>query len=127
MLAKAPVQVAAAAARVQRQAHPAQLLGHGYGVKRLRWSAHAANHLLSCSYDTSVSVQPRRIFLVCSWPCGDWSWQVRLWDVGGSAQERSCWRHHTEFATGIDWDLFSPGHVVSCGWDNTCVSWDIGV
>ncbi len=52
--------------------------------------------------------------------------QVRLWDVGGSALERSCWRHHTEFATGIDWDLFSPGRVVSCGWDNTCVSWDIG-
>jgi hypothetical protein len=31
------------------------LLGHSYGVKRLRWSAHAANHLLSCSYDTSVA------------------------------------------------------------------------
>ncbi len=35
-----------------------QLLGHGYGVKRLRWSAHAAQLLLSCSYDTSVALRP---------------------------------------------------------------------
>jgi hypothetical protein len=76
MLAKAPVQVQHCGScprnkrqrRLQQPAKPSaphhltpiarwQLLGHGYGVKRLRWSAHAAHHLLSCSYDTSVALR----------------------------------------------------------------------
>jgi hypothetical protein len=46
----------------KNEAQTAQLLGHRYGLKRLRWSAHAANHLLSCSYDTSVIASSKARF-----------------------------------------------------------------
>lgn len=132
MLSKAPVQVPPPpwlfSSPTKQALISAQVLGHGYGVKRLRWSAHAANHLLSCSYDTTVllsSFSTFSSFIYCSALTS--YLQVRLWELGACALELCCWRHHTEFATGIDWDLFAPGRVVSCGWDNKCVSWDIGL
>ena len=76
MLSKAPVQVPPPpwlfSSPTKQALISAQVLGHGYGVKRLRWSAHAANHLLSCSYDTTVPARlSGQLCSIQALPCND--------------------------------------------------------
>lgn len=93
----------------------ALMLGHEYAVRRLAWSPHVRDVLISASYDMTV----------------------RLWS-DGSAQppapqdpgvrmgtELGLMNRHTEFATGVDWCLFGAGGwVASVGWDSRVLLWD---
>jgi len=89
---------------------PLQLLqGHGYAVRKIAWSPHLPNLLLSASYD-----------MTC-----------RIWTDGGDDQhmppgELGNMGRHTEFATGVDWCLFgNEGWAASCGWDERVCVWDV--
>ncbi|KAI1419405.1 WD repeat domain-containing protein [Xylaria sp. FL1777] len=91
------------------------MMGHEYAVRRLAWSPHAADILLSASYDMTV----------------------RLWTDGSTmgAHESSppvkpglqlgIMNRHTEFVTGVDWCLFGVGGwVATVGWDERVLLWD---
>jgi peroxin-7 len=90
---------------------PMQLLqGHGYAVRKLAWSPHLSDLLLSASYDMTCRV----------WTDGG--------DQGGGkpARELGSMGRHTEFVTGVDWCLFgSEGWAASCGWDEKLYVWDV--
>jgi peroxin-7 len=89
--------------------------GHDYAVRRLSWSPHASNVLISASYDMTV----------------------RLWDEGVMepmnppspvprlGRQLGIMNRHTEFVTGVDWCLFGMGGwVASVGWDERVLLWD---
>ena len=90
------------------------LQGHDYAVRRLAWSPHTADVLISASYDMTV----------------------RLWNDGSSMPPDptmavrpglplGIMNRHTEFATGVDWCLFGAGGwVASVGWDERVLLWD---
>ncbi|KAJ8128471.1 hypothetical protein O1611_g5165 [Lasiodiplodia mahajangana] len=90
------------------------MMGHDYAVRRLAWSPHAADILLSASYDMTV----------------------RLWTDGSTlATDQSppvnpglqlgIMNRHTEFVTGVDWCLFGVGGwVATVGWDERVLLWD---
>ncbi|KAI2624254.1 peroxisomal targeting signal 2 receptor [Hypoxylon sp. NC1633] len=90
------------------------MMGHEYAVRRLAWSPHASDILISASYDMTV----------------------RLWTDGSTmaAQQASpvkagiqlgIMNRHTEFVTGVDWCLFGVGGwVATVGWDERLLLWD---
>ncbi|KFA71964.1 hypothetical protein S40288_06226 [Stachybotrys chartarum IBT 40288] len=93
----------------------AVMQGHEYAVRRLAWSPHASDVLISGSYDMTV----------------------RLWNDGSSAAPQSLgggptmgaqlgvMNRHSEFVTGVDWCLFGAGGwVASVGWDEKVLLWD---
>ncbi|KIW65971.1 hypothetical protein PV04_08184 [Phialophora macrospora] len=88
---------------------PLQLLqGHGYAVRKVAWSPHLPDLLLSASYDMTCRV----------WTDGG--------EQGGPARELGSMGRHTEFVTGVDWCLFgSEGWAASCGWDERLCVWDV--
>ncbi|KAI9653780.1 MAG: peroxisomal targeting signal 2 receptor [Alyxoria varia] len=82
--------------------------GHEYGVRKVAWSPHMADVLLTASYDMSV----------------------RVWR-DGQAEEDGCVRGtgvmgaHTEFVTGVDWCMFGmEGWCASTAWDERVLVWD---
>jgi peroxin-7 len=95
---------------IRQPSGPLQLLqGHEYAIRKVAWSPHLPDLLLSASYD-----------MTC-----------RIWNDGGAVQgkggrEIGRMGRHTEFATGVDWCLFgSEGWVASCGWDERLCVWDV--
>lgn len=89
----------------------ALMRGHDYAVRRLAWSPHASDLLVSASYDMTV----------------------RLWNDGSAqshlpARQMGLMNRHTEFVTGVDWCLFGAGGwVASVGWDERLLLWDANV
>jgi peroxin-7 len=94
---------------------PLSLLeGHQYAVRRLAWSPHASDVLVSASYDMTVRV----------WTDGSTMPPDPMRPVR-SGVELGLMNRHTEFATGVDWCLFgSGGWVASVGWDERVLLWD---
>jgi peroxin-7 len=78
------------------------LLGHEFAIRRLKCSPHTRNLIATASYDTTL----------------------RFWDWP-SGQLLKLAHHHSEFCFGIDFSLFTPGKVVSCGWDDHSVVFDV--
>ncbi|PHH88222.1 hypothetical protein CDD83_7813 [Cordyceps sp. RAO-2017] len=88
--------------------------GHEYAVRRLAWSPHAADVLLSASYDMTVRL-----------------WRDASAHAPGPApgpvpgRQMGLMNRHTEFVTGVDWCLFGVGGwVASVGWDERVLLWD---
>lgn len=104
------------------------LKGHGYAIRRLAWSPHHADILLTASYDMTARVwldemvdvqrerqQHQRQAGVAA---PDSS-------VQGSDPQLGVMNRHTEFVTGVDWCLFGmPGWVATVGWDERLLLWD---
>lgn len=91
---------------VRRTRTPTHIMaGHALPVRRVRCSPHEASIVASASYD----------FSVCLWDIGDAA------ALQGALVQRAS--HHREFATGVDWALFRPGIVASCGWDRAVIAW----
>lgn len=93
--------------RAPQQGPLAVLRGHDYAVKKVAWSPHQADRLLSASYDMSCRV----------WTDG----------FGISAQPRQlgAMARHSEFAVGVDWCMFgNEGWAASVGWDERLLIWD---
>ncbi|KAH7353410.1 peroxisomal targeting signal 2 receptor [Plectosphaerella cucumerina] len=93
---------------------PAAVLpGHEYAVRRLAWSPHASDVLLSASYDMTVRM----------W--SDASAEPAAHDGTRVGRQLGVMNRHTEFATGVDWCLFGAGGwVASAGWDERVLLWD---
>ena len=97
----------------------AMLPGHEYAVRRLSWSPHLSDVLLSASYDMSCRV----------WTDGS------TMGVGGGkmagnvnqgGREMGKMDGHTEFAMGVDWCLFgAEGWCATCAWDERVLVWDV--
>lgn len=96
----------------------AVLPGHGYAVRRLSWSPHEADVLISASYDMTVRVwtDGSRAGNPAGNPAGSLP--------GGPPKQLGLMNRHTEFATGVDWCLFGEGWVASAGWDERVLLWD---
>uniref|UniRef100_A0AAY5EXT0 Peroxin-7 n=1 Tax=Electrophorus electricus TaxID=8005 RepID=A0AAY5EXT0_ELEEL len=75
----------------------AQLLGHSYAVRRVKFSPFYKTVLASCSYDFTV----------------------RFWDYSRSPALLDTVEHHSEFVCGLDFNLHIPNQVVDCSWDET--------
>lgn len=92
------------------------MMGHDYAIRRLAWSPHASDVLISASYDMTV----------------------RLWTDGSTmagpqdgasptkaGMQLGVMNRHTEFAVGVDWCLFGVGGwVATVGWDERVLLWD---
>ncbi|KAJ9667780.1 peroxisomal targeting signal 2 receptor [Coniosporium apollinis] len=100
----------------------AVLPGHEYAVRRLAWSPHLSDVLLSASYDMTCRV----------WTDGS-AVGVKGGGEGvadpmafGGGREMGRMGRHTEFVTGVDWCLFgAEGWCASCGWDERVLVWDV--
>jgi peroxin-7 len=98
----------------------AVLQGHEYAVRRVAWSPHASDVLISASYDMTVRVWTDGSAAPGAGPDGGTGGVVRL------GTELGLMNRHTEFATGVDWCLFGAGGwVASVGWDERVLLWDV--
>lgn len=99
----------------------AVMAGHEYAVRRVAWSPHASDILVSASYDMTVRVWSDGSTQAPPPPVGG---QLAPQPISGGAQI-GLMNRHTEFATGVDWCLFgSGGWVASVGWDERVLLWD---
>ena len=92
----------------------AELPGHQYAVKKLSWSPHLSDTLLSASYDMTCRV----------WTDGS----ALGVDGNGNvpAREAGVMGKHTEFCTGVDWCLFgAEGWCATTAWDERVLVWDV--
>lgn len=77
------------------------LAGHEYAIRRLKCSPHSEHIVASVSYDMSL----------CLW---------NTMQQPNSLAMRV--EHHSEFVLGLDFNLFRPGEIVTCSWDeHVCV------
>ncbi|EGV62085.1 peroxisomal targeting signal 2 receptor [Yamadazyma tenuis] len=90
-----------------------ELLGHDFAVRKVVWSPHSGEELLSTSYDMTCRVwqdksNERARFLNTG--------------VGGC---RGIMKNHREFVIGADYSLWGePGWCASTGWDEMVYVWD---
>lgn len=102
------------------------MAGHDYAVRRLAWSPHASDVLVSASYDMTV-----RVWTDGSTMAGMMGGGARgvMGDAANApvrpGRQLGLMNRHTEFATGVDWCLFGAGGwVASTGWDERVLLWD---
>ncbi len=92
-----------------------KLVGHDFAVRKVIWSPHSSDTLLSCSYDMTCKVwkdytDDRAKFLN----------SVKL--RHGKALINS-FEGHREFVMGCDWSLWGAGFAASTGWDEMVYVW----
>lgn len=89
-----------------------QLLGHEFAVRKVLWSPHSSQELLSASYDMTTRV-----------------WTDQLGEKGRfNAPNGGCkgvMSRHKEFVIGCDYSLWGePGWAATTGWDEMVYVWD---
>jgi peroxin-7 len=97
------------------KAGPVSVLGgHEYAIRKLAWSPHLSDVLLSASYDMT---------------CRVWTDGSAIGASGAAVpvpREMGRMGRHTEFVTGVDWCLFgAEGWCASVGWDERLLVWDV--
>lgn len=107
--------------RAPQQGPMAAMIGHEYAIRKLAWSPHLSNVLLSGSYDMTCR----------AWSdgsdagIGDMD-LMRSGPVPAMGMELGRMGQHTEFVTGVDWCMFgSEGWCASVGWDENLFVWDV--
>ncbi|MCJ1249313.1 peroxisomal targeting signal 2 receptor [Trapelia coarctata] len=106
--------------RAPNQGPVAVLPGHDYAVRKVTWSPHLPDVLLSASYDMTCRV----------WTDGS---ALGIANEGvpdpmalGGGKELGRMGRHTEFVIGVDWCLFgAEGWCASCAWDERVLVWDV--
>lgn len=88
-------------------------------MRKVAWSPHLSDVLLSASYDMTCRV----------WTDGAEGMNKGP-DAGGGGgvfgEEMGRMGRHTEFVMGVDWCLFgAEGWCASCGWDERVAVWDV--
>lgn len=100
----------------------AVLPGHEYAVRKITWSPHLSDLLLSASYDMTCRVWSDGTAI------GNDLAQQRIADpmAFGGGFEMGRMERHTEFVTGVDWCLFgAEGWCASTAWDEKVLVWDV--
>lgn len=98
-----------------------ELLGHDYAVKRVIWSPHAADTLISTSYDMTARVWRDLTASGDNSLAGGSRYMSRLNHGSGIL---NTFNNHTEFVMGADWSLWGePGWVATVGWDEMLYAW----
>ncbi|KAF2760109.1 WD40 repeat-like protein [Pseudovirgaria hyperparasitica] len=99
----------------------AVLPGHEYAVRKLTWSPHLSDVLLSASYDMTCRVWTDGSAIGAQGPN-----ETPDPMAYGGGREMGRLNRHTEFVTGVDWCLFgAEGWAASCGWDERLLVWDV--
>ncbi|TVY45946.1 Peroxisomal targeting signal 2 receptor [Lachnellula occidentalis] len=94
----------------------AMLEGHKYAVRKIAWSPHLSDVLLSASYDMTCRV----------WSDGTNNTNTHPGMATGGGSQIGQMDRHTEFCTGVDWCLFgSEGWCASVAWDERLLVWDV--
>ena len=94
-----------------------RMSGHEYAVRKVAWSPHAEDLLLSASYDMTCRLWRE--------PWGSAERMPAMRNGVGSGYEVGRMEGHTEFVVGLDWCLFGgEGWCASCGWDERVLVWD---
>lgn len=110
--------------RAPNQGPVAVLPGHDYAVRKISWSPHLSDVLLSASYDMTCRVWTDGSAI------GSGNVQQQPGIVSdqlsfGGGKELGRMGRHTEFVIGVDWCLFgAEGWCASCGWDERLLVWD---
>lgn len=114
--------------RAPGQGPVAVLPGHEYAVRRVAWSPHLSDVLLSASYDMTCRVWTDGTAVGFGGGGAAKEAQMGMADpmVFGGGRELGRMGRHTEFVTGVDWCLFgAEGWAASCGWDERVLIWDV--
>ena len=105
------------------------LPGHDYAIRRVTWSPHLSDTLLSASYDMTCRVWTDGSAKAVP---GELAGQGGVHGGGGfggqgdGAREMGRMGRHTEFVVGVDWCMFgAEGWVGSAGWDERVCIWDV--
>jgi peroxin-7 len=94
----------------------ALLQGHEYAVRKISWSPHLSDVLLSASYDMTCRV----------WNDGTSTQGQQPPQLYAPGRELGRMNVHTEFVTGVDWCLFgNEGWCASVSWDKRLLVWDV--
>lgn len=112
------------------------MMGHDYAVRKIAWSPHDGDMLLSASYDMTCRVwtdgSSSSSFSSSAEEEGKPGVGKRSLANGpngeliGGGKQVGLMDAHTEFTTGVDWCMFGqPGWCVSCGWDERVLVWDV--
>lgn len=114
--------------RAPKQGPTALLQGHEYAVRKIAWSPHLSDVILSASYDMTARV----------WSDGSnsnggavQSGLVQHPGMGaggaiGQGRQMGQMDAHTEFVTGVDWCLFgAEGWCATVSWDKRLLVWDV--
>lgn len=108
--------------RAPKQGPTALLQGHEYAVRKIAWSPHLSDVLLSASYDMTSRV----------WSDGSNAngGAVQGGVLGGAhpgmGRQLGSMGRHTEFVTGVDWCLFgAEGWCATVSWDKRLLVWDV--
>ncbi|KAI0478890.1 peroxisome targeting signal type 2 receptor [Xylariaceae sp. FL0804] len=100
------------------------MLGHDYAVRRLAWSPHAADVLVSASYDMTVRLWTDGSTMSNNPPPPPSSSAAAV-SLARPGLQLGLMNRHTEFVTGVDWCLFGVGGwVATVGWDERLLLWD---
>ncbi|KAF1984446.1 WD40 repeat-like protein [Aulographum hederae CBS 113979] len=100
----------------------AVLSGHDYAVRKISWSPHLSDVLLSASYDMTCRVWTDGSAVGVPGKEGQMGDPMCF----GGGREMGKMGRHTEFVTGVDWCLFgAEGWCASCGWDERVLVWDV--
>ncbi|KAL8929365.1 MAG: hypothetical protein Q9172_000538 [Xanthocarpia lactea] len=120
-----------------RQGPLAILPGHEYAVRKVAWSPHLSDVLLSASYDMTCRVWTDGSALGVVGAGGQQQQQEQklsgMMQRGGGdplafggGRELGRMGRHTEFVMGVDWCLFgAEGWCASVGWDERLLVWDV--
>jgi peroxin-7 len=104
----------------------ALLQGHEYAIRKLAWSPHLSDVLLSASYDMTCRVWSDGTAMGLGAEGGRPGGFGAVGGAGGVGKELGRMARHTEFVTGVDWCLFgAEGWCASCGWDERLLVWDV--
>lgn len=90
-----------------------ELLGHEFAVRKVVWSPHSSQELMSTSYDMTARVWVDRS-----------DERARFLNSAASGC-RGVMRRHREFVIGCDYSLWGePGWAATTGWDEMVYVWD---
>jgi peroxin-7 len=111
--------------RAPQQGPIAVLPGHEYAVRKVTWSPHLSDILLSASYDMTARVWTDGSAMGVGGPPRQENMVEAQNMAYGGGREMGRMEQHTEFVTGVDWCLFgAEGWCASTGWDEKVRVWD---
>lgn len=114
--------------RAPHQGPVAILAGHDYAVRKVTWSPHLSDTLLSASYDMTCRAWSDGSAMGPD--AGNMGDGEMGFDAGGGVygggRELGRMGRHTEFVMGVDWCMYgAEGWCASCGWDERVLVWDV--